>query len=144
MILYIQSPVAGPQELLDAIELFIDDFYLVLMELSEQTWQESKQGLLGQLQEKDANLRTRSQRLWVSVGSRDFHFNQREKVAEAVAHMSRAEMIRFLRSLRSSRADRVILCSYGDPHQDGNRIQEGELIEDLESFQRHSRKFCNV
>lgn len=144
LILYIQSPVAGPQELLDAIELFIDDFYLVLMELSEQTWQESKHGLLGQLQEKDANLRTRSQRLWVSVGSRDFHFNQREKVAEAVAHMSRAEMIRFLRSLRSSRADRVILCSYGDPHQDGSRIQEGELIEDLESFQRHSRKFCNV
>jgi insulysin len=144
LILYIQSPVAGPQELLDAIELFIDDFYLVLMELSAQTWQESKQGLLSQLQEKDANLRTRSQRLWVSIGSRDFHFNQREKVAEAVAAMSRAELIRFLRSLRSGRADRVILCSYGDQHQENEHIQDGELIEDLELFQRHSRKFCNV
>ena len=144
LILYVQSPVAGPQALLDAIELFIDDFYLVLMELSEQAWQESKQGLLSQLQEKDANLRTRSQRLWVSIGSRDFHFDQRERVAEALAAMSRAELVRFLRSLRSSQADRVILCSYGDEHQQGEHILDGEEIEDLESFQRHSRKFCNI
>lgn len=143
LILYVQSPVAGPQALLDAIELFIDDFYLVLMELSEQAWQESKQGLLSQLQEKDANLRTRSQRLWVSIGSRDFQFDQRERVAAAVAAMSRAELIRFLRSLRSHQADRLILCSYGDAHQQSERILEGEVIEDLESFQRHSRKYCH-
>ena len=143
LILYVQSPVAGPQALLDAIELFIDDFYLVLMELSEQAWQESKQGLLSQLQEKDANLRTRSQRLWVSIGSRDFQFDQRERVAAAVAAMSRAELIRFLRSLRSHQADRLILCSYGEAHQQSERILDGEAIEDLESFQRHSRKYCH-
>ena len=103
-----------------------------------------RQGLLSQLQEKDANLRTRSQRLWVSIGSRDFHFDQRERVAEALAAMSRAELVRFLRSLRSSQADRVILCSYGDEHQQGEHIIDGEEIEDLELFQRHSRKFCNI
>ena len=57
--------------------------------------------------------------------------------------MSRAELIRFLRSLRSHQADRLILCSYGDAHQQSERILEGEAIEDLESFQRHSRKYCH-
>ena len=144
LILYVQSPVAGPRTLLDAIELFIDDFYLQLMEFNEQTWQESKQGLLNQLLEKDANQRTRSQRLWVSVGSRDFSFNQRERVAEAVTRMSRAELIRFLRSLRSSQADRLVLCSYGDAHQDSERICEGEFITDLQLFQNSRRKFSNL
>ena len=56
LLFYVQSPVAGPLNLLEAIELFIDDFPLVMMELSEQAWQESKQGLLGQLRERDTNL----------------------------------------------------------------------------------------
>ncbi len=144
LILYVQSPVAGPRALLDAIELFIDDFYLQLMELNEQTWQESKQGLLNQLLEKDANQRTRSQRLWVSIGSRDFLFSQRERVADVVQHMTRAELIRFLRSLRSQQSDRLILCSYGDAHADSERIEEGAHIGDLSEFQQRSDKFSNL
>ena len=124
LIFYIQSPVVGPRHLLDAIELFIDDFHLILLELTEQAWQESKQGLLSQLREKDANLRTRSQRLWVSIGSRDFSFNQRERVAVELEQMTRADLIRFIRSLRSDRADRLILCSYGEAHRQGERIKE--------------------
>lgn len=42
----------GPRHLLDAIELFIDDFYLVLLELSETVWQQSKQGLIHRSRKK--------------------------------------------------------------------------------------------
>lgn len=143
LIFYIQSPVVGPRHLLDAIELFIDDFHLILLELTEQAWQESKQGLLSQLREKDANLRTRSQRLWVSIGSRDFSFNQRERVAVELEQMTRADLIRFIRSLRSDRADRLILCSYGEAHRQGERIEEGFVIRDLNAFRLASRMFTN-
>ena len=133
----------GPRHLLDAIELFIDDFHLILLELTEQAWQESKQGLLSQLREKDANLRTRSQRLWVSIGSRDFSFNQRERVAVELEQMTRTDLIRFIRSLRSDRADRLILCSYGEAHRQGERIEEGFVIRDLNAFRLASRMFTN-
>ena len=143
LIFYIQSPVVGPRHLLDAIELFIDDFHLILLELSEQAWQESKQGLLSQLREKDANLRTRSQRLWVSIGSRDFSFNQRERVIRELELMTRADLIRFIRTLRSARADRLILCSYGEAHRHSERISEGVFIRDLNAFRLASRMFSN-
>ena len=140
LIFYVQSPVAGPRHLLDAIELFIDDFYLVLLELSEQAWQQSKQGLIHQLKEKDANLRTRSQRLWVSIGSHDFDFDQREKVVGKLEQMSRADLIRFVRSLRSATADRLVLYSYGGAHRQSEAIEEPH-IEDLASFQAQSPLF---
>lgn len=71
LIFYIQSPVAGPQILLDAVEEFIDLFPLAMLEFTEQQWQESKAGLQAQLSERDANLRSRGQRLWVSIGNKD-------------------------------------------------------------------------
>ncbi len=139
LIFYIQSPVTGPRHLLDAIELFIDDFHLILLELSEQAWQQSKQGLIHQLKEKDANLRTRSQRLWVSIGSHDFEFDQREKVVSVLEQMSRADLIRFVRSLRSATADRVILYSVGDAHLQSDPM-EGSHIESVSDYQA-SRPF---
>ena len=144
LILYVQSPVAGPRALLDAIELFIDDFYLHLLELSEARWQEGLQGLIHQLLEKDANLRTRSQRLWVSIGSHEFTFTQREQVARVLRGMTRAQMIRFLRSLRSQQADRLILLSHGHAHQDQEGILEGQLITDLPTFQLTCPAFSNL
>ncbi len=77
LIFYIQSPVAGPQILLDAVEEFIDLFPLAMLEFTEQQWQESKAGLQAQLSERDANLRSRGQRLWVSIGNKDLGFDQR-------------------------------------------------------------------
>ena len=59
LIFYIQSPVAGPQILLDAVEEFIDLFPLAMLEFTEQQWQESKAGLQAQLSERDANLQPR-------------------------------------------------------------------------------------
>ncbi len=70
LIFYIQSPVAGPQILLDAVEEFIDLFPLAMLELTARQWQDSKAGLQAQLSERDANLRSRGQRLWVSIGNR--------------------------------------------------------------------------
>ena len=134
----------APDGLLAAIELFIDAFHMQLLEMSEQTWQNNKQGLLSQLTEADANLRARSQRLWGSIGSRDFSFRQREKAAAALMQISRADFIRFIRSLRSSLADRVVMYSQGEAHQSNENIMEGMHIDYLTEFQQTSAQFQSI
>lgn len=144
LILYVQSPHASPTDLWVSVETFIDAFHLELMELSEQDWQESKQGLAMQMLEKDANLRTRSQRLWVCIGNRDTHFNQREKVADVLMSLTRAEVIRFLRSLRRQTADRLLMVSYGEAHADEARLPFGKPLGELVPFQASCRHFSNL
>ncbi|PJG58998.1 insulinase family protein [Aeromonas cavernicola] len=129
LIFYIQSPIAGPQILLDAIEEFIDLFPLAMLELTEQQWQDSKAGLQAQLNERDANLRSRGQRLWVCIGNKDLTFDQRERVSQQVGQLSRADLVRFITQLRSRTSDRLILCSYGQGHGHDERIS-GHLIAD--------------
>jgi len=144
LVFYVQSPVMAPDGLLAAIELFIDAFHMQLLEMNEQTWQSNKQGLISQLTEADANLRARSQRLWGSIGSRDFSFRQREQVAAKLEQLSRADFIRFVRSLGSSQADRVVLYSQGDAHQEGTSGIEGVHIDYLAEFQQTSAQFQSI
>ncbi|WP_409420120.1 insulinase family protein [Pseudaeromonas sp. ZJS20] len=144
LILYVQSPVAGPQALLDAMDTFIDDFPASLQAMSDDEWQQSKAGLISQLAEKDANLRSRSQRLWVCVGGRDFSFDQKEQVARYLEQISRAQMLRFLRKLRASFADRLVLFSQGEAHQAEDPMAEGRYIDDLATFRQTSQYFFNL
>ena len=140
LVFYVQSPVMGPDGLLAAIELFIDAFHMQLMEMSERVWLDNLEGLISQLDEADINLRARSQRFWASIGSRDFTFRQREQVIAELRKIKRAEFIRFLRTLRSSRADRLVLYSTGMEHQQSGKIT-GTHITHLGEFQKTSRQF---
>ncbi|TNJ05481.1 peptidase M16 [Aeromonas veronii] len=140
LIFYIQSPVAGPQILLDAVEEFIDLFPLAMLEFTEQQWQESKAGLQAQLSERDANLRSRGQRLWVSIGNKDLGFDQRERVCDEVGKLSRADLVRFITQLRSRTSDRLILCSYGQGHEHDERIT-GQFIDDPRAFRLNAATF---
>ena len=140
LIFYIQSPVAGPQILLDAVEEFIDLFPLAMLEFTEQQWQDSKAGLQAQLSERDANLRSRGQRLWVSIGNKDLGFDQRERVCEEVGRLSRADLVRFITQLRSRTSDRLILCSYGLGHEHDERIT-GQFIDDPRAFRLNAATF---
>lgn len=140
LIFYIQSPVAGPQILLDAVEEFIDLFPLAMLELTARQWQDSKAGLQAQLSERDANLRSRGQRLWVSIGNKDLGFDQRERVCEEVGNLSRADLVRFITQLRSRTSDRLILCSYGQGHEHDERIT-GQFIDDPRAFRLNAATF---
>ena len=71
-------------------------------------------------------------------------FQQRQKVADSLEQLERADLIRFIRSLRSSRADRIIVCSYGEAHRQETRIEQGYFIRDLNAFRLSSRKFYNL
>lgn len=61
----------------------------------------------------------------------------REQVAIKLEQLSRADFIRFVRSLGSSQADRVVLYSQGDAHQGDTSGIEGVLIDYLAEFQQN-------
>ena len=112
----------------------------LMLEFTEQQWQESKAGLQAQLSERDANLRSRGQRLWVSIGNKDLGFDQRERVCDEVGKLSRADLVRFITQLRSRTSDRLILCSYGQGHEHDERIT-GQFIDDPRAFRLNAATF---
>lgn len=134
--LYVQSPNAAPSELLSSVDEFLNAFYMVLLELTEQEWQSSKQGLLNQILTPDSNLRSRGQRLWVAIGNKDLEFNNREIVAQKVEQLSRSEMIRFVvNTLKPRTANRLIMHAKGQAHQDAADLDVGLEIGSIEEFQ---------
>lgn len=134
--LYVQSPNAAPNELLSSVDEFLNAFYLVLLELNEQQWQNSKQGLLNQILSPDSNLRARGQRLWVAIGNKDAQFNNRELVVEEILKLDRTDMIRFVvNTLKPRTANRLIMHSKGTAHLDAPDLEAGLEIGSIDEFQ---------
>ncbi|WP_281544064.1 insulinase family protein [Grimontia sp. SpTr1] len=144
LIFYVQSPQAGPAKLMEAIDDFLNAFFLVLLELNEAQWQASKQGLLGQIEEPDANLRARGQRLWISIGNKDAEFTQRQNVAAAIRDMDRADMVKFVvEQLKPRTSDRLIMHSCGGAHPDECSLEGTKEIESVTAFRRNRTERIN-
>ncbi|GAD88368.1 peptidase M16 family protein [Vibrio halioticoli NBRC 102217] len=136
IVIYVQSPVAAPIDLVASIDEFLNAFYMVLLELTEAQWQNSKQGLLNQIMAPDNNLRTKGQRLWVSIGNKDQEFNNRELVVEHIRTLTRADMIRFVVSeLKPRTANRLVMHTQGNQHHDAPPLDLGQEIGSIEEFQ---------
>ncbi|WP_318506107.1 insulinase family protein [Photobacterium leiognathi] len=136
LILYIQSPVADPGYLLEAIDDFTNAFALVLLELNEAQWQASKQGLIAQISEPDTNLRARAQRFWVSIGNKDESFNQRQRVVDALEKLDRVDMIKFIvDTIKPRTANRLVMYYKGNAHSDSETLDIGQPIESVTDFQ---------
>ncbi|SKA48687.1 insulinase family protein [Enterovibrio nigricans] len=138
LIFYVQSPQVGPTKLMEAIDDFLNAFFLVLLELNDAQWQASKQGLIAQIEEPDANLRARGQRLWISIGNKDTHFEQRKKVADAIKKMDRADMVRFVvEQLKPRTSDRLVMHSCGLAHPDQCTLEGTNEITSVAEFRRN-------
>ncbi|MGD8111241.1 insulinase family protein [Vibrio sp. TRT 17S01] len=136
IVLYVQSPNAAPSELLNSIDEFLNAFYMVLLELNEYQWHSSKRGLWNQIATPDTTLRGRAQRLWVAIGNKDSEFNQREKVLEELKPLSRSDMIRFVvNQLKPRTANRLIMHTQGNAHDDEEKLSIGLEIGSIEEFQ---------
>ncbi len=138
LIFYVQSPQVGPNSLLDAIDDFLNAFFMVLLALTESQWQMSKQGLIGKLEEPEANLSAQSQRFWSSIINQDQHFDQRKKIIDAIKKMSRADMVKFVvEKLKPRTSDRLIMHSCGNAHLGQDLPTDTIEITDIPFF-RHT------
>lgn len=144
LVFYIQSSVMSPEGLTAAIDHFIDEFHLQLMGMNEQTWQDNKIALMHQCEEEDTNQRSRSLRLWNAIGNRDFSFQFQKRVAHQLNEIAKPEFMRFIRSLRSSHADRLVLYSQGRSQPDTEHPLTGHQIHELSDFQHHFAQFYSI
>ncbi|WP_232364416.1 insulinase family protein [Salinimonas lutimaris] len=86
MSFYVQSPTHSPEQLLDEITRFLFeqlkdiDFYQVY-------WNNIRQNLLKQLEDKDLSLSMKSQRLWISLGTEDYHFDRNLRLAAMIENL---------------------------------------------------------
>ncbi len=136
MVLYVQSPNAAPSELISSIDEFLNAFYMVLLELNEYQWHSSKRGLWNQISTPDTTLRGRAQRLWVAIGNKDEHFDQRQRVLAELKKLTRSDMIRFVvNELKPRTANRLIMHTQGNAHQGAAPLSLGQEIGVIEEFQ---------
>lgn len=134
--LYVQSPNAAPIDLISSIDEFLNAFYMVLLELNEYQWHSSKRGLWNQISTPDTTLRSRAQRLWVAIGNKDLEFNQKEVVLEELKALTRTDMIRFVvNELKPRTANRLIMHTQGNAHNEAEKLELGLEIGSIEEFQ---------
>jgi len=132
---YIQSPHCDAYSLAQAMDEFISDSVSVLDDISSEQWQHLLHGLASQLQEKDHNLRIKSQRFWAAICNKDEAFSQKENLLQAVLNLTLAQVKTFVKThlVSACQPDRFILYSQSDALKTENR-PKGELISDVAAF----------
>jgi len=136
---YIQSPHCDAYTLAHAMDEFISDSITVLDEMDTDQWQHLMQGLASQLQEKDHNLRIKSQRFWAAICNKDEKFKQKENLLQAVLNLMLAQVKTFVKShlVSACQPDRFILYSQSDLLEQAQK-PKGEIITDIEAFVKAS------
>lgn len=110
---YIQSPHIDAITLTKAIDEFITNSLDMLTEISDENWLNLINGLAGQLQEKDNNLRIKSQRFWAAICNKDLTFSDKEKLVTAILSLSFEQVKSFIKKqlMVIANPDRIILSS---------------------------------
>ena len=93
------------------------------------------QGLASQLQEKDHNLRIKSQRFWAAICNKDEEFKQKDNLLQAVLNLTLARVKTFVKTslVSACQPDRFILYSQSDLLTQAQK-PTGEIITDIEVF----------
>jgi insulysin len=136
---YIQSPHCDAFTLAQAMDEFISDSVNVLDDIDDEQWQHLMQGLASQLQEKDHNLRIKSQRFWAAICNKDEEFTHKENLLAAVLNLTLAQVKTFVKSslVNACQPDRFILYSQSDLLEQAQK-PNGEIITDVEAFVKAS------
>ncbi|MCZ6887695.1 MAG: insulinase family protein [Gammaproteobacteria bacterium] len=130
----VQSPVASPAQIETATFAFIHAQIAELQEMPDAALEEHKNGFIARLTERDANLYTRSRRLWSDFDLGIYSFDSREQIAAEVAEITRAELITTFQKLVDPHAgNRLTVFSRG---QYDAGISSGSPIDDIETFKR--------
>ncbi len=135
---YIQSPHTPAFSLRKAIDLFIQESLNCINETSEEDWQHIKQGLAGQLQEKDTSLRVKSQRFWLSICNEDHQFNRKDNLINAILATSLTTIKKYLTEQLSNyqKIDRITLISLKNEQEISNNSHLNNKIKNLSDFQQ--------
>ncbi|MDX2370690.1 MAG: insulinase family protein, partial [Colwellia sp.] len=143
---YIQSPHIDSIALTKAIDEFITDSLEMLTEISDENWLHLINGLAGQLQEKDNNLRIKSQRFWAAICNKDLTFSHKEQLVTAILALNLKHVKSFIKNqlMTIVNPDRIILSSMEKVNPAiTQKIQHelnGEIISKTNAFIKNSTR----
>ncbi|WP_422409290.1 MULTISPECIES: insulinase family protein [unclassified Endozoicomonas] len=92
LIFVVQSPVLGPEGIEEKVEVFLKGQKEKMKSLTDEELEQYRQGLLGDLLKKDANLDERSSRFWQSLDGQEAGFDFQKLIAEEVKTVSVEEI----------------------------------------------------
>lgn len=146
MVFVVQSPIADPIELEAHIERFLSGYYEPVARTSETDFEKHKQGLLARILEKEKRLRTRSNRYWRELDRKNYSFDSREQLADAVRSITKDEFVKFYKHfLLSENRKRLVSRSTGYQHK-GEFVTKEQakkyiVIRSLDSFKEGKEYF---
>lgn len=116
---YIQSPHTDAAALTEAMNDFISRINDYIKNLPKEHWQHLQLGLAGQLQEKDTNLRIKSQRYWAAICNNEASFTQKQQLIEIIKSLSITDISTFVQNhfTGATTDDRLSLLSYDNDSQ---------------------------
>lgn len=134
MAFYIQSPLAGPKQLLEAMTTFLYE-QLNEIEFYRFYWPTIQQNLVKQLEERDLTLSMKSQRLWVSLGTQDLAFNRNTLLAQCIRSLTFEDIQHYADQLaKRERCGELILYSKGK--FDGIEMRKKRKISSISDFKQ--------
>jgi insulysin len=119
---YIQSPSTECEKLYDATVLFFRDFLDDAIAMPEPEFNDIKQGLLAQLNERDNSLGARAKRYWLALGQQDYSFALNERIVSALLNMTQQQFAGFLQQLLLPNYDAIFLATDGKPQHSHLRL----------------------
>ncbi|KMT65136.1 insulinase family protein [Catenovulum maritimum] len=99
LIVYVQSSTHTDLDIQTNIEELLFHFSEILEQLSAEEWQQMKQGLINQLEDKSLSLRALAQNRWTSIGLKDTRFNRHATVVAELELIELEQMQVFSKQL---------------------------------------------
>jgi secreted Zn-dependent insulinase-like peptidase len=132
----VQSPVQGPEFLLEHIDAFLQQQYEQIRDMDAAAFAEYKQAILTRILEKDKRLGERTHRYRRSLALKYLGFDHRDEVADAIRALTLKEVSDFYRTLfLADRTRHLIVESTGNIHKDEADKQAVTLdMKQIEAF----------
>jgi secreted Zn-dependent insulinase-like peptidase len=133
---YIQSPHTNAITLTEAMDDFIARTNTYITSLPLEHWQHLQFGLASQLQEKDTNLRIKSQRYWAAICNKEASFKQKQKLIAVIEALSIKDVSEFIQQYFHGALvkDRLSLLSYENNAQFKEMTKNTSINDNAESL----------
>lgn len=133
---YIQSPNTDAVTLTKAMENFIACSSDYIANLPIEHWQHLQYGLASQLQEKDTNLRIKSQRYWAAICNKEASFNEKRKLIAIIESLSINDLADYIQQHfhDTKTNDRLSLLSYENDAHLEKIAKDHNINNNIETF----------
>jgi len=91
----VESPTAEPNALEEHVQRFLSDYSSSIASMSESDFERHKNGLLTLILEEENQLRMRSDRYWREIDRKNYEFDSRKQLADALRRITREQFVAF-------------------------------------------------